>query len=238
MGHGTVHERLEEADVGTMEMAHEIEDRVGIARAVGLVVEQRPARPLRGGLVGRRQPGRVDQGQVGELLRGPADLDAFDRLERQAPEVDIERAVLTPERELLGAGRSQVGHHPIAERVAVPGHDFGAFPGVGRRQPLADEGVEERRLAGLHPAGDGDPERLLEPAQDGGHGRLLVGPACDGQRLVGDAPDVGREIGPGGRQAHASVRTAGPRSCPCPGSPSGRGSRPGCTSASRRRDGR
>ena len=238
MGHRSVHERLEEPDVGAVQVAHEVEDRVRFARTVGVVVEQRPGRPLRGGLVGRRQAGRVDEGQLDELLRRPADLDPLDRLERQAAEVDVERAVLAPERELPGAGRPQLGDHPVAEGVAVPGHDPGALAGVGRREPLADEGVEERRLAGLHPARDGDPERLVEPAKDHRHRRFLVGPARDLERIVGDAPDVGREIGPAGRQAHASVRTADPRSCPCPGSPSGRGSRPGCTSGSRRRDGR
>ena len=43
-----------------------------------------------------------------------------------------------------------------------PGDDPGALGGVRRRDLLTDEGVEERRLPGLHCAGEGDAERLLE----------------------------------------------------------------------------
>ena len=57
----------------------------------------------------------------------------------------------------------RVQRHPVGDAVDVPGDDLRALAGVGRRQLLADEGVEQGGLARLHLAGDGDPQRLVEP---------------------------------------------------------------------------
>ena len=84
-------------------MAHEVQDRVGFAGPVALVVEQRPLGPLGGALAGRREAGRVDQRQLGQLLGRPADLDPLDRLDGQVAEVDRQRAVLAVEREVARA---------------------------------------------------------------------------------------------------------------------------------------
>src|SRR3712207_7924893 len=53
---------------------------------------------------------------------------------------------------------------PRREAVPVPGHDPGALPRVRRSDLLADDGVDQRRLAGLHHAGDRDTQRLVEPS--------------------------------------------------------------------------
>ena len=60
---------------------------------------------------------------------------------------------------LVGRGR-----HPVEVAVAIRGDDAGALGGVGRGDLLADEGVEQRRLAGLDLAGDGHPQRSVEAA--------------------------------------------------------------------------
>ena len=113
-------------------------------------------------------------------------------------EVDLQRAVLPPEGE-VGPGvargvRPEVGRHPVAEPVPVPRHDPRALPGVGRREPLADERVEQRRLAGLDAPGDGDPQRLVQAPDDRVDGRGLLGALGGVAGEVGDRPDLGREI--------------------------------------------
>ena len=52
---------------------------------------------------------------------------------------------------------------PRAVPVPVPGDDLRALPRVGRRDLLPDQGVEQRGLARLDLAGDGDAQRLVEP---------------------------------------------------------------------------
>ena len=73
-----------------------------------------------------------------------------------------------------------------AEPVAVPGDDPGALAGVGGGHPLADERVEERGLARLHPAGDGHPEGLLEASRPRGQ-RARPGRCRRRRRGVGAA---------------------------------------------------
>ena len=66
-----------------------------------------------------------------------------------------------------GCAAARMGHHLVGVPVAVPGDDAGALAGVGRGEPLPDQRVEQRRLARLHPAGDGHPQRLVEPVAHG-----------------------------------------------------------------------
>ena len=237
VGDRPIDERLEEIDVGAMEVAHQVEDRVGLAGPIALVVEERPLGPLRGSLAGGREAGRVDERQLGQLLGRPADLDPLDRVHGQVAEIDRQRAVLTVEREVARAAGPQVGDDLVAERVAVPGHDPGALAGVGGGQALADQRVQERRLARLDPAGDRHPQRLVEPAHRQAD-RCLLGPAaCDVERLGPDAPDLRGQVARAHRGVHPCAR-AGPCSCRCSRRWNGWSWRPGCTSGSRRRAGR
>ena len=49
----------------TVQVAHQVQHRVGLAGPVGLLVEQRGRRPRRVALVGRAEAGRVDERQLG-----------------------------------------------------------------------------------------------------------------------------------------------------------------------------
>ena len=100
VGDGTVDEGFEELDVRAMEVAHQVDDGVGLARSVILVVDEGAGRPLGRALGGGPKAGRIDERQVDELLRRPADLDPLDRFDREAAEVDVEGAVLALEGEL------------------------------------------------------------------------------------------------------------------------------------------
>ncbi len=62
-----------------------------------------------------------------------------------------------------GAAGAEVHGDAGRRAVAVPGDDLGALAGVRRGDLLADDRVQQRRLAGLHHAGDGDAQRLVEP---------------------------------------------------------------------------
>ena len=76
---------------------------------------------------------------------------------------------MAPPSRVKGTCRASPGlgleRDPVGDAVAVPGDDAGALAGVGRRQLLAHQGVEQRGLAGLDLAGDGDPQRLVEPVE-------------------------------------------------------------------------
>ena len=102
-----------------------------------------------------------------------------------------------------GPPGAELGDHPVAQGVAVPGDDPGALAGVGRRELLADQRVEQGRLAGLDLAGDRHPQRLVEPPLGDPDLVLLVGPAGDLQRLGRDAPDVRGQIARAGGHVHA-----------------------------------
>src|SRR5690606_14958340 len=76
---------------------------------------------------------------------------------------------------------------------------------VGGRELLADERVEERRLAGLHLPGDGHPEGLVEPVD--------AGAQLGGERVLAETPHhLGREgpdlVGEAHRVAASSVSRA------------------------------
>ena len=53
----------------------------------------------------------------------------------------------------------------VDRAVLEPGHQPGALTDVGRRDPAADQRVDQRRLARLDPAGDRHLQRRGEPAQ-------------------------------------------------------------------------
>ena len=153
-------------DVRSMEVAHQVEDRIGLhpgrrrrrSRSARVVRSEVPS-------FADARPGRVDERQVGQLA-ATASRPRSARSTRSArpPRSISQRAVLAAERRGRAepAGRS-VGRRrgsPSAWRYQVTIR--GALTGVGRGQALADQGVEEGRLAGLHPAGDRDPQRLVE----------------------------------------------------------------------------
>ena len=105
------------------------------------------------------------------------------------------------ERQLaLVAGR-QRGGDAVADAVAVPADQPGALAGVGRRQPLADERVEQRRLAGLDPSGDRHPHRPAAAARRSPRARARVRRALD--ELLDAAGQLER---PGRRRRRCSVR--------------------------------
>ena len=230
MGDRVVHERLEEPCVAVMQVAHQVQHGVGIGRSLDAGIEQRRHRARRRALVRRPETRRIDQRHRFELGRWPADLDPLDAVDAVLAEVDRQLAVLAPERQVDAALGPQVGAHAVPEAVPVPRHDLGALAGVRGRQPLADQGVEQRRLAGLHPTGDRDAQRLVESARDRVDRRDVAGPSGRLPSEIGDRPDIGRQI------AHRDirVRTGCRRSCRCPGRPNGPPWRRGRRSAVRR----
>ena len=131
-----------------------------------------------------------------------------------------------------------VQRHPVGDAVAVPGDDPGALAGVGRRQLLADERVEQRRLAGLHLAGDGDPQRLVEAGRStalqawtaSGVARVRPATACVEQRR-GRCRAASVDVDDG----HGAARAAGRRASASGATgvtPVGAGRRCACSSAS------
>ena len=84
-----------------------------------------------------------------------------------AAEVDGDGAAVAGERHLAGLALRGLERRPVGDAVAVPGDDPGALARVGGGQLLAHQGVEQRRLARLDLAGDGDPQRLVEPVEHG-----------------------------------------------------------------------
>ncbi len=83
-----------------------------------------------------------------------------------AAQVDLERAVATQVGALLGLAFAWVEHDVGACGVAVPGHELGALPGVGRGELLTDQRVQQGGLACLDLAGDGQPDRPSKPVED------------------------------------------------------------------------
>ncbi len=160
-----VHEGVEELDVGPVEVAHQVDDRVGVRR-VRLVVGQEVARAARVLVVDRRQPRRVDQRHVLQGRGRPLDVEPGHVPLGQVTELDVERAGVAGEGQLLLAAGRQLGGDAVADAVAVPADHARALTGVGRRQPFADEGVQQRRLAGLDPAGDGHSHGAVQPLHD------------------------------------------------------------------------
>ena len=110
---------------------------------------------------------------------------------RPTVEVDLQGPVGAAEAQLDRRPLEHRRGHPVHVAVAVPRDHAGALAGVGRRDVLPDEGVQQRRLPRLDLAGDGHAQRAVEaPAQlgDAGHVRLtqhrlgLVEQPVDGRR--------------------------------------------------------
>ncbi len=59
-----------------------------------------------------------------------------------------------------------IGGHLRGRAVPEPGDDAGGLGGVGRRDLLADQRIDQRRLAGLERPGQRDAHRLVQPAAD------------------------------------------------------------------------
>ena len=111
----------------------------------------------------RRQARRVDQHDVAAAAstatrrRGTGSSSA-----RSTVEVDLQGPLGAAEAQLDRRSLERRRGHPVDVAVAVPRDDAGALAGVGRRDLLADERVQQRRLAGLDLAGDGDAQRAVE----------------------------------------------------------------------------
>ena len=202
-----------------VEVAHQVEDRVGLAGPVAVVVEQGLLRPLRGAARRpRRGPGvsisvrsaSFADGQP-TSIRSTASMSSSPRSISRAPSWRRKARSRVP-------ARPELGDHPVAEGVAVPGHDPGALAGVGRRQPLADQRVEQGRLAGLDPARDRDPERFVEPplGDPSTASSWSVPRATSSASAAMRRTSVARSPRPDGH-VHVAA-TAGPRSCRCSGS--------------------
>ena len=148
-----------------MQVAHQVDDGVRIGRIGVVVLEEVPRAP---GVVvvDRGQPWRVDQRHVLQRRRRPLHVEPADVPLGQVAQLDVEGAAVAAERQLaLVAGR-QRGGDAVADAVAVPADQPRALTGVGRGEPLADERVEQRRLARLDPSGDGNAHRPLQALDD------------------------------------------------------------------------
>ena len=93
---------------------------------------------------------------------GHGHLEVVDLLHRR-PEVDLQSSRLAAERTLLAAPVATVRDHAWRGTADVPGDQPGAFAGVGRRELLPDQGVEQRRLPGLDPSRDGQAQWFGQP---------------------------------------------------------------------------
>jgi hypothetical protein len=175
-------ERLEEVDVGGVQVAHQVEDGVGGRH---LVFARCQERGRAGRHVGRQRGDarRVDECHLPERRRRPLDDETVDVRGVDAAEVDADGAAVAGERHLARLALAGLERGPVGDAVSVPGDDAGALAGVGGRQLLADQRVEQRRLAGLDLAGDGDAQGLVEPVEHGlqpvaGIGHPGVRPGC------------------------------------------------------------
>ena len=175
--HLGVVEGAQELHVVAVQMFHQVQDGVG----GGLLVVHREQVPGAPGQALRQRPDArgVDERRAAQRPRGPGDHELIDLIGGQAAEVDLEDAVVAGEAGLAGRAVERVDVDPVGVAVGEPGDDPGALPGVGRRQALPDEGVEQRGLAGLHPPGDGHPQRLVQAVEDAAQAGLGVAAAVD-----------------------------------------------------------
>ena len=165
-------EGLQEPYVAGVGVPHQVQHRVG-DRHPAVVRGQHPVGP--GGDVGRDRGDarRVQDGQVAEPAGRPADLDPVHVGGGQLAEVDLERAALPRPRPGHRGPLQRVDHHLRGWALGVPGDDLGALARVGRGQLLAEQRVEQGGLAGLDLAGDGQPERPVQPVPGLGQARRV-----------------------------------------------------------------
>jgi hypothetical protein len=162
-GHAVLTERLQELEVGGVQVAHQVDDPVSTARLV--LRQQKRRRPLR--VLGRhrRDPRRVDQRGGLQAPRWPIDHEPVDVPGRGAVQVDDQPSVPPAGRERARRAQLWVQRQLWRGRVLVPGHELGALGRVRRGDHLADHRVEQRRFARFDLARDGDPKRGVDPVQ-------------------------------------------------------------------------
>ena len=151
-------------------------------------------------LPGRADARGVDQREPFEPAVRGLDDELVDLVDGQGAEVDAGLPTGADERHLHRLRADRVGPGARRRTVEVAGDDAGALGRVGGGQPLADERVEQRGLAGLHPPGERDPQRTVQAVE---HVLQLV---RLGQPLVGVA-GVGEQGTDrrGRRAAHAGT---------------------------------
>ena len=138
-----------------MHVPQQVDHRVGLGGPLPFGLQERHRAQRHVGAQ-RGDAGGVDQGVLPQPGAGHLHLEVVDLLGGPA-EVDLDGAGHPVERAGFGAAVAQVGGPRVGGAVGVPSDDPGALAGVGGRQLLADQGVEQRRLPGLDLAGDGHP---------------------------------------------------------------------------------
>ncbi|SHW92308.1 Uncharacterised protein [Mycobacteroides abscessus subsp. abscessus] len=120
----------------------------------------------------RRRPRCVDDGRLFQFGCGPLHIEVDDvphigRALRAGIARQVEgQAVTAGDRHVGTAAVPMVGGDAGRHAMAEPGDQAGGLGGVSGRNLLAHKRIHERRLAGLEGAGQGDADRLIEPAAD------------------------------------------------------------------------
>ena len=115
---GAIHERVEEGDVGGVDVAHQVDHGVGVAAGALLGVEEL-AGATRVLVVERGDARRVDQRQRVERGRRPAHVEPAHVTLGEAAELDVERAFVALERQRLVASVAQLGADLVARAAAA-----------------------------------------------------------------------------------------------------------------------
>ena len=144
-----------------MRVTDQVDDGVGITRPVGIGLEELPGAP-RVLVVDARQTGRVDERDVGQRRGGPGDVDGVDVGLGERSEPDVQCSLGTAESQRFDPSVAQAGNDLVPRTALVPAHDARALTRIGRCKTLADEGIEQRGLSGLHPTGDRHTERSAQ----------------------------------------------------------------------------
>ena len=119
----------------------------------------------------------------------------------KSPSVNSRSLAVRLKRNSTGSPEYGTARHAVHVAVAVHRHDAGALGGVRRGDLLADQRVEERRLAGVELPGDGDAERSVETGPQVGD---LVAAASEHRPgAVEQLVHAGDEIA--GRRRHCSA---------------------------------
>ncbi len=160
-------------------LGEDVDDRLGAGEGAGgvgvevvvdrrlggaagcLVAEQEPAGLVADGGVGRGQAGRVDDGEVAQVVAGERDVNVCDLVPGDAQPLR-DHAGLVEGQAAAGA----VAAHdvdPVGRAVAELRDDAGALADLGRRDPPPDQRVDQGGFAGFEASGDRDPQGLAEP---------------------------------------------------------------------------
>ena len=116
----------------------------------------------------RRGAGGVDDRGVDQLGGGPLHVEVDDVVGVEAGEVERQRPVagVTGDGHVGPAPAAVIRRHLGGGPVAEPGDDAGRLGGVGWRDVLADERVDQRRLARLERARQRDADGLVQSLAD------------------------------------------------------------------------